>query len=141
MATRITEGGGRGVGGSMGSKRVKVSPNVTVVAPKGKKISSAEEARLKNINKPVVKLKPKYQAKADKAEAKIMKAASKRKPKYDSPTLVNVSSKFDPWGTMTKSTARKDAIAEVAARNASAAALVKRRAEAASRAELIRRGY
>ena len=59
MATRITEGGGRGVGGSMGSKRVKVSPNVTVVAPKRKKISTAEEARLKNINKPTVKSKPK----------------------------------------------------------------------------------
>ena len=84
MATRITEGGGRGgAAGSMGSKKVKVSPNVTVVAPKRKTISTAEEARLKNINKPVGKLKPKYQAQANKADAKTMKAAAKAKPKTD----------------------------------------------------------
>ena len=84
MATRITEGGGRGgAAGSMGSKKVKVSPNVTVVAPKRKKISTAETLRLGNINKPTGKLKPKYQAKADKADAKLMKAAAKPKPRTD----------------------------------------------------------
>ena len=121
MATRITEGGGRGgAAGSMGSKRVKVSPNVTVVAPKRKTIPTAEILRLGNINKPKLKLKPKYQAKADKAEAKTMKAASKPKPKYDSPSQVLVTSKSDPWGTYKKSTTRKDAIAAVAARKAEA---------------------
>ena len=122
MATRITEGGGRGgAAGSMGSKKVKVSPNVTVVAPKRKTIPTAEILRLGNINKPKLKLKPKYQAKADKAEAKTMKAASKPKPKYDSPSQVLVTSKSDPWGTYKKSTARKDTIAAVAARKAEAA--------------------
>ena len=116
MATRITEGGGRGgAAGSMGNKRVKVSPNVTVVAPKRKKISSAEEARLKNINKPVGKLKPKYQAKADKAEAKTMKAASKPKPKTDTTykTFTNPNS-FD-FGKITARDLAKQEVAKRAA--------------------------
>ena len=116
MATRITEGGGRGgAAGSMGSKKVKVSPNVTVVAPKRKKISSAEEARLKNINKPVGKLKPKYQAKADKAEAKTMKAASKPKPKTDTTykTFTNPNS-FD-FGKITARDLAKQEVAKRAA--------------------------
>lgn len=66
-----------------GSKKVKVSSNVTVKAPKGKTISSAEEARLKAINKTKAKLKPKYQSGADKANAKALKASGKVKPRTD----------------------------------------------------------
>ncbi len=112
MATRITEGGGRGgAAGSMGSKKVKVSSSVTVKAKPGKRISSAEEARLKNINKPVAKLKPKYQAQANKAEAKLMKASAKPKP--------NTDTKYTQYGnkpgSYTKVTARdlaKEAVAK-----------------------------
>lgn len=45
-------GGSMGTGGVAGRvKSVKVSSNVTVKAPKGKTISSAEQARLANISK------------------------------------------------------------------------------------------
>jgi len=101
------------------AKTVKVSSNVTVKAKPGKRISSAEEARLKNINKPVAKLKPKYQAKANKAEAKLMKAAAKPKPKTDTTykTFTNPNN-FD-FG---KITARDLAKQEVEKRAALAAA-------------------
>ena len=93
------------------AKAVKVSSSVTVKAKPGKRISSAEEARLKNINKPVAKLKPKYQAQANKAEAKLMKAAAKPKP--------NTDTKYTQYGnkpgSYTKVTARdlaKEAVAK-----------------------------
>ncbi len=119
MATRITEGGGRGgSAGSMGSKKVKVSPNVTVVAPKRKKISIAETLRLGNLNKPTPKLKPKYQAKANKAEAKTMKAAAKPKPKTDTMYTRSTNKASDPFAK-TKVSARdlaKEAVAKRAGR-------------------------
>jgi hypothetical protein len=59
-------------------KNVKVSPNVTVKAPKGKTISAAEQARLKNINKTT-----KTTAKDTKKSAKALKASGKVKPKTD----------------------------------------------------------
>jgi hypothetical protein len=59
-------------------KSTKVSANVTVKAPKGKRISSAEDARLKAINKTTSTT-----AKASKASAKALKASGKVKPKTD----------------------------------------------------------
>ena len=94
------------------AKAVKVSSSVTVKAKPGKTISSAEQARLKNINKPVAKLKPKYQAQANKAEAKLMKAASKPKPKTDT----MYSQYGDKPGTYTKVSARELATREAAKR-------------------------
>ena len=111
MATRITEGGGRGVGGSMGSKRVKVSPNVTVVAPKRKTIPTAEVLRLGNINKPKLKLKPKYQAQADKAEAKTIKAAAKPKPRTDT-KYSKTTSTPRKYTTVTARDLAKEAVAK-----------------------------
>jgi len=112
MATRITEGGGRGGAAcSMGSKKVNVSSSVTVKAKPGQTISSAEEARLKNINKPTGKLKPKYQAQADKADAKLMKKSSKPKPRTDT----KYSQYGDKPGQYTTITARdlaKQAVAK-----------------------------
>jgi len=91
------------------TKKVKVSSNVTVKAKPGKTISSAEEARLKNINKPTGKLKPKYQAQADKADAKLMKAASKPKPKTDTKYT-----QYDYFGknTVTARDLAKEAVAK-----------------------------
>ena len=92
-----------------GTKTVKVSSNVTVKAKPGKTISSAEEARLKNINKPTGKLKPKYQAQANKADAKLMKAASKPKPKTDTKYT-----QYDSFGknTVTARDLAKQAVAK-----------------------------
>lgn len=61
-------------------KSTKVSANVTVKAPKGKRISSAEDARLKAINKPT---KPATKSSAKKS-AKALKESGKAKPKTDS---------------------------------------------------------
>jgi hypothetical protein len=94
------------------TQSVKVSSNVTVKAKPGKTISSAEEARLKNINKPTGKLKPKYQAQANKADAKLMKAASKPKPKTDT-MYTQYGSKP---GSYTKVSARELATREAAKR-------------------------
>jgi len=94
------------------TQSVKVSSNVTVKAKPGKTISSAEEARLKNINKPTGKLKPKYQAQADKADAKLMKAASKPKPKTDT----MYSQYGSKPGSYTKVSARELATREAAKR-------------------------
>jgi hypothetical protein len=57
--------------------KVKVSSNVTVLAPKNKRISSAEEARLKNINKLAKSSKgdAKKSAKALKESGKTSKKA------------------------------------------------------------------
>jgi hypothetical protein len=97
---------------SAAAKAVKVSSSVTVKAKPGKRISSAEEARLKNINKPTGKLKPKYQAKANKAEAKLMKAAAKPKPRTDTKYVKYT----DKPGKYTTITARERAKEEVAKR-------------------------
>lgn len=53
-ANKGETGGGAprgGRGGTGRAKSVEVSPNVTVRAPRGKTISPAEQARLKNISK------------------------------------------------------------------------------------------
>ncbi len=114
MATRITEGGGRGVGGagSMGSKKVKVSPTVTVVAPKRKTISPAEAARLKNINKPTRETTPKEK----KANAKALKASGVAKPKTDTMYTRSTNQASDPFAR-TKISAR-DLAKEAAAKRA-----------------------
>ena len=91
------------------AKTVKVSSNVTVKAKPGKRISSAEEARLKNINKPVPKLKPKYQAQANKAEAKLMKDSAKPKPKTDTPMKRFKPNSFEIENTTARILAREAA--------------------------------
>jgi hypothetical protein len=66
--------------------KVKVSSNVTVLAPRNKRISSAEEARLKNINKLTKSSKgdAKKSAKALKESGKTSKKAKTTKYyKYD----------------------------------------------------------
>jgi hypothetical protein len=95
------------------AKSVKVSSNVTVKAPKGKTISSAEEARLKNINKLAKSTKA-----GTKASAKALKASGKPKPKTDTvyKTFTNPNN-FD-YG---KITARDLAKQEVAKRKEAAA--------------------
>jgi len=115
MVKRITEGGGRGgAAGSMGSKKVKVSSSVTVVAPKGKKISSAEEARMRNINKPTKKTTPKEK----KVNAKALKASGVAKPKTDTMYTRSTNKASDPFAK-TKVSARdltKEAVAKRASR-------------------------
>jgi hypothetical protein len=87
--------------------KVKVSSNVTVVAPKNKRISSAEEARLKNINKLA-----KSSKKDAKKSAKALKESGKAKPKTDTKYT-----KYDELGK-TKVTARQLAREAAAKRNA-----------------------
>jgi len=93
------------------AKAVKVSSSVTVKAKPGKRISRAEEARLKNINKPVAKLKPKYQAQADKAEAKTIKAAAKPKPRTDT-KYSKTTSTPRKYTTVTARDLAKEAVAK-----------------------------
>jgi len=101
-----------------GTKTVKVSPNVTVKAKPRKTISTAETLRLGNINKPIGKLKPKYQAQANKADAKTMKAAAKPKPRTDTKyTRTNPSSPFESK-TVTARELAKEAAAKRAASRA-----------------------
>lgn len=101
-----------------GTKTVKVSPNVTVKAQPRKTISTAETLRLGNINKPTGKLKPKYQAKADKADKKLMKAAAKPKPRTDTKyTRTKSSSPFESK-TVTARELAKEAVAQRAAKRA-----------------------
>ena len=90
-------------------KSVKVSPTVTVKAPKGKSISSAEEARLKAMNAPV-----KTTAKDAKKSAKALKASGKVKKRTDT-----MYERFKPgtWETE-KMTARELAREKAAARAA-----------------------
>jgi hypothetical protein len=87
--------------------KVKVSSNVTVLAPKNKRISSAEEARLKNINKLA-----KSSKKDAKKSAKALKESGKAKPKTDTKYT-----KYDELGK-TKVTARQLAREAAAKRNA-----------------------
>jgi len=84
MVARIQEGGSRGVGGAggggtprtyvtgKGGPKIKISSSVSV-KPKGK-MTEAEVARLKNINKPTKKTTPKE----EKINAKALKAVAKR---------------------------------------------------------------
>jgi hypothetical protein len=94
------------------STKVKVSPNVTVVAPKGKRISSAEEARLKNINK---------LAKSSKGDAKVnakaLKQSGKAKPKTDTKMK-----QFKPNSFELETKTAREFAREAAARRAEAAA-------------------
>ena len=77
-ANKGETGGGapRGGRGGVGrAKSVEVSPNVTVRAPKGKTISPAEQARLKNISKAPKTTKGKSNAlKASEKPSKSKKA-------------------------------------------------------------------
>ena len=95
--------------------KVKVSSNVTVKAPKGKTISSAEQARLKAINKPVKSTK-----KDVKKSAKALKESGKAKPKTDTKMKRFLPNSFE---TETKT-----------ARELAREAAAKRAAEAAKRA-------
>ena len=93
---------------STGSRSVNVSSNVLVTAKRGKRISSAEEARLNAINKSV-----KTTAKDSKANAKALKASGKVKPKTDTKYT-----QYDSFGKTT-TTARKLAKEAAAKRAAS----------------------
>lgn len=106
MATRKTDDRRK----ATGTKKVKVSANVTVKAPKGKTISPAEEARLKNLNKTA-----KSSAKDTKTNAKALKASGKAKPKTDTKykTFTNPNN-FD-FGKITARDLAKQEIAKRAA--------------------------
>ena len=93
---------------STGSRSVKVSSNVLVTAKRGKRISSAEEARLNAINKSV-----KTTAKGSKANAKALKASGKVKPKTDT----KYTTYYDSFGknTTTARNLAKEAAAKRAA--------------------------
>ena len=92
--------------------KVKVSPNVTVIAPRNKRISSAEEARLKNINKLA-----KSSKKDSKVNAKALKESGKAKPKTDTKMK-----QFKPNSFELETKTAREFAREAAARRAEAAA-------------------
>jgi hypothetical protein len=89
-------------------KSTKVSPTVTVKAKKGKRISSAEDARLKAINKTISTT-----AKDSKASAKALKASGKVKPKTDT-----VYKRFKPNSMETEKVTARQLAREIEAKRA-----------------------
>jgi hypothetical protein len=94
--------------------KVKVSENVTVRSPKrgqGTVASTAEQARLKAINKPV-----KTTAKDTKKSAKALKASGKVKPKTDTQMT-----RFKPNSFETEKITARELAREAAAKRKAAA--------------------
>ena len=110
-------GGGAGGGAPRSIRTVRISPNVTIKAPKGGPgFTPKEVARLKSITEVT---KPTSKATA-KVNAKALKASGVVKPKTDTKTNNYTFPKNSLEIKETPSTARADARAAVKARQAAA---------------------
>jgi hypothetical protein len=128
----IAPGGGGGAPRAV--RTVKISPNVTIKAPKGGPgFTPKEVTRLKSITEVT---KPTSKATA-KVNAKALKASGVVKPKTDTKTNNYTFPKNSLEIKESPSTARADARAAVAARKAAA----QKRAEAIERTNYLRGNY